>query len=175
MPEMRIPVPLFRTIIFAADFSDRSRKAFDVACLMAREEATRLIVLHVVEPLPVNETMVGVGEMGVPLFVPEKRPIDSDALMKTLRETYTPGQAIAVEYRITEGDAAAEVLRLAEETKCDLIAMGTHGRTGLERLVVGSVAETVMRKAHCPVLTVRSPSSAHSPAADLNPPAAVIA
>jgi nucleotide-binding universal stress UspA family protein len=95
--------------------------------------------------------------------------------MKKLRETYTPGHAYPVEYRITQGDAAAEILRLAEETKCDLIAMGTHGRTGLERLVVGSVAETVMRKAHCPVLTVRSPSSAHAPTADRNPPAAVIA
>ena len=175
MPEKRIPQPLFRTIVFAADFSDRSREAFDVACLMARVEAARLIVLHVIEPLPVNEAMVGFGEMGVPLFVPEERPSDSDALMKTLRETYTPGHALAVEYRITEGDVAAEVLRLAEETKCDLIAMGTHGRTGLERLIVGSVAETVMRKAHCPVLTVRSPSSARTPAADRNPPAAVIA
>ena len=49
MPEKRIPQPLFRTIVFAADFSDRSREAFDVACLMARVEAARLIVLHVLD------------------------------------------------------------------------------------------------------------------------------
>jgi nucleotide-binding universal stress UspA family protein len=56
-----------------------------------------------------------------------------------------------------DGDAALEILRLAKESKCDLIVLGTHGRTGLSRLVVGSVAEQILRNATCPVLTVKSP------------------
>ena len=56
-----------------------------------------------------------------------------------------------------QGYAAAEILRVAAETKCDLIMMGTYGRTGLGRLLMGSVAEQVVRKADCPVLTIRAP------------------
>jgi quercetin dioxygenase-like cupin family protein len=61
---------------------------------------------------------------------------------------------------VTEGDPAEEVLRLTEALRCDLIVMGTHGRTGLGRLLTGSVAEEVLRKALCPVLVVKSPPRA---------------
>jgi nucleotide-binding universal stress UspA family protein len=56
-----------------------------------------------------------------------------------------------------EGDPTREIVRLAREKECDLIVMGTHGWTGLTRLLMGSVAEHVVRKAHCPVLTVKVP------------------
>jgi hypothetical protein len=62
-----------------------------------------------------------------------------------------------------KGDPAEEILRVAEETKCDLIMIGTHGRTGLGRLLMGSVAEQVVRKAHCPVLTVKAPLQTELP------------
>jgi nucleotide-binding universal stress UspA family protein len=62
-----------------------------------------------------------------------------------------------VEHRLEEGEPAAQILRVAKETKAGLIVMGTHGRTGLERILLGSVAEKVLRKAVCPVLTVRIP------------------
>jgi len=65
-----------------------------------------------------------------------------------------------------EGDVATEILRLAQETGSDLIVMGTHGRTGLARLLMGSVAEQVVRKAPCPVLTVKTPFPA-APALDV--------
>jgi quercetin dioxygenase-like cupin family protein len=61
-----------------------------------------------------------------------------------------------VEHRLAEGDPAEETLRLAEALKCDLVVMGTHGKTGLGRLLTGSVAEAVLRKAQCPVLVVKS-------------------
>jgi nucleotide-binding universal stress UspA family protein len=60
-----------------------------------------------------------------------------------------------VEARLTQGDAAAEILRTAKDVECDLIVMGTHGRTGLDRLLFGSVAESVVPKADCPVLVVK--------------------
>ena len=63
-----------------------------------------------------------------------------------------------MEYQASEErDVAGAILRVAKELGCDLIAMGTHGRRGLDRLLTGSVAETVLRKAHCPVLTLRGP------------------
>src|SRR5262249_59188485 len=69
-----------------------------------------------------------------------------------------PDPPVPVEYLVREGDPVAEILRAARARDCDLIVMGTHGRTGLRRLLLGSVAEGVMRKAPCPVLTAR-PSS----------------
>jgi hypothetical protein len=61
------------------------------------------------------------------------------------------------ERRLEEGDAVTEILRVAEEAPADLIVLGTHGRTGLARLLMGSVAEQVVRRAPCPVLTVKAP------------------
>jgi nucleotide-binding universal stress UspA family protein len=60
-------------------------------------------------------------------------------------------------HRLERGEASAQILKIAAETKADLIVMGTHGRGGLSRLLIGSVTEDVMRKAPCPVLTVKSP------------------
>ena len=63
---------------------------------------------------------------------------------------------------MSEGEAVGEILRVAEDHHADMIVMGTHGRRGLTRLVMGSVAELVVRRANCPVLTVRTPVVAES-------------
>src|SRR5262249_33247405 len=76
-----------------------------------------------------------------------------------LRKIQAPAE-VRVEHRLAEGDAAAEILRVARETNCDLVVMGTHGRKGLGRLLMGSVAEQVVRKAPCPVLTLKTPFEA---------------
>jgi nucleotide-binding universal stress UspA family protein len=80
-----------------------------------------------------------------------------------------------VERRLEEGLAVTEVLRVAQEVNADLIVMGTHGRTGLARLLMGSVAEQVLRKALCPVLTVKTPFPATTSPADAALEAAVTA
>jgi len=67
------------------------------------------------------------------------------------------GENVRAERQLVEGDPVSEILRVAREMPADLIVMGTHGRTGLERLLMGSVAEEVLRKATCPVLTVKRP------------------
>lgn len=67
------------------------------------------------------------------------------------------GPEVLVEHRLREGDAAAEILQVADEVGADLIVLGTHGRTGLGRVLMGSVAEAVLRRARCPVLTLKSP------------------
>ena len=62
-----------------------------------------------------------------------------------------------IDHRLTDGEPYAEILRVAEDDGCDLIVMGTHGRKGLRRLLMGSVAEQVVRQASCPVMTVKTP------------------
>ena len=71
---------------------------------------------------------------------------------------------MCLEHRLEEGDPATMILNVAQETGAGLIVMGTHGRTGLERLLMGSVAEQVMRKAPCPVLTMRGTPATSSAA-----------
>jgi nucleotide-binding universal stress UspA family protein len=68
------------------------------------------------------------------------------------------GEKVPVEHQLLfVGDPAAEILRVAQAVKADLIVLGTHGRTGLGRLLMGSVAEQVVRRAPCPVVTVKAP------------------
>jgi nucleotide-binding universal stress UspA family protein len=136
------------TILHATDFSDRSGYALRLACSLARDYGARLIVLHVVTP-----PTILYGE-GVPLP-------DPDMLFREARDQLyameVPEAGVRAERWIEEGDPATEILAIAEEQSADLIVLGTHGRTGLRRLLLGSVAEQVMRKASCPVLTVSTP------------------
>jgi nucleotide-binding universal stress UspA family protein len=130
--------PVFSTILHPTDFSDRARHALDLACTLARGGA-RLIVLYVVE-----EVHIAAEDF-------------EESLNERLRELRPEDPTIAVEYRLREGDTIEEILHEADESSCDLIALGTHGRTGLGRLLLGSVAEAVLRRAGCPVLVARKP------------------
>lgn len=128
--------PSFPVILHPTDYSERSRHAFDLACTLARGGG-RVIVLHVVEE-------VHVASEGY-----------EDALHERLRKFRSDDPTIQVEYRLREGDSSEEILGEASASSCDLIAMGTHGRSGFNRLRLGSVAEAVLRRADCPVLTVK--------------------
>jgi len=139
-----------KNILYPTDFSDRSEKAFQLACALARDYEARLIILHVAEP----PAFITHGEMA--------RALDhmdgyKEELKDKLRELQAPDCTVVVARSLQQGDPAAEILRSAEETNADLIVMGTHGRTGLRRLLMGSVAEQVVRRAGCPVLTVKTP------------------
>jgi nucleotide-binding universal stress UspA family protein len=81
---------------------------------------------------------------------------DRDSLEVIRGRLDGPDLKYPVEVRLGRGRAAAEVLRVAGEVGCGLIVMGTHGRSGVGRLLLGSVAEAVLRRAECPVMTVRS-------------------
>jgi nucleotide-binding universal stress UspA family protein len=133
-------MPLIQKILHPTDFSESSGYAFQLACSLARDRGARLIVLHV---------------MPVPL-VQEKRLYREEMAEELNRLAARDGQ-IRVEHRLEEGDPATQILRVAQETGCDLIVLGSHGRTGLDRLLMGSVAEQVVRRASCPVLTVKAP------------------
>jgi nucleotide-binding universal stress UspA family protein len=147
-----------QTILHPTDFSDRSLFAFRLACALARDYQAHLIVLHVA-PLQV----LGAVE-GVVLIPPENQ---REALEEELHRLQPPNPGIHVEHRLVQGEPVPEILEVAGQTKADLIVMGTHGRTGLSRLLMGSVAEQVVRNAPCPVLIVRTPFPQGVPSEEL--------
>ena len=136
------------TILHPTDFSERSAHALNLACALARDYGAHLIVLHVAMPPTV---VYGEGII----------PSEPDAVFheerQHLERLLIPDAGLRIERRFEEGDPAGGILRVAREVVADLIVMGTHGRTGLGRLLMGSVAEQVVRRASCPVLTVRMP------------------
>jgi nucleotide-binding universal stress UspA family protein/quercetin dioxygenase-like cupin family protein len=140
-----------RTILHPTDFSENSHYAFQTACSLAKDHQAVLILLHVVPPL-------------VAPIMPEPAPnplvsADTQDCLKRWQFAWPqpPDPSVRVEHRVAEGNAPGEILHLARALKCDLIVMGTHGRTGLDRFLTGSVAEEVLRQALCPVLVVRMP------------------
>ncbi len=139
-----------RRILHPTDFSERSDNAFRLACALARDHNAPLLVLHVEAPA----VIYGEGMMAAP------PPRYTEDLRQQLRAVQAHDPRIVLEHKLVEGDPATEILRVAAEADCDLIVMGTHGWTGLRRLLMGSVAETVVRKAPCPVLTVKTPFAA---------------
>jgi nucleotide-binding universal stress UspA family protein len=135
-----------RTILHPTDFSAPSDNAFRLACALARDHGSRLIVLHVSPP-----QVVAYGDMILPAT-----NVDFKHLKGKLLALQGP-DPVRVEHLLEEGDPVAEILRVARETDCDLVVMGTHGRRGLGRLLMGSVAEQLVRRAPCPVVTVKTP------------------
>jgi nucleotide-binding universal stress UspA family protein len=147
-----------QTILHPSDFSERSDYSFRFASLLARDLGARLIVLHAIPPAPVAVQ----GELIA--YVPPSEKCKEE-LWEKLHNLRAEDPKVQVEHFLEEGDPASIILHVAETTPCDLIVMGTHGRTGLGRLLMGSVAEEVVRKAPCPVLTLKVPLSQKRPAA----------
>jgi len=145
-----------RTVLHPTDLLQRSEHAFHLACAFARDYGARLVVVHVWSMLPPTT-----GEV-VPQPNSGYYPAATEEKLGRLRPT-SPG--VRVEYRLEEGNAADTILRVAKEAKADLIVMGMHGRTGLRRLLRGSIAEQVVRRATCPVVTTRSPFPEAEPSA----------
>ena len=137
-----------KSILHPTDFSKPSEYALRFACALARDYQARLVLLHVVEP-PVYYGELG---MSVPL------PADfHETLHSRLSHLLPADCGVPVETLLMEGNAAREILRVAEEQHCSLVVLGTHGRTGLSRVLLGSVAEDVIRHSRIPVLTLKTP------------------
>jgi nucleotide-binding universal stress UspA family protein len=136
-----------RTILVPTDFSCSSANAFAIAASLAREGGARVILLHVLsEPT----FMEGTG------LIPFEPAMYRDEMHDKLEQQASHYPGLWLEERLVEGKPIPEILRTAHENQCDLIVMGTHGENGLRRLLMGSVAEGVARKAACPVLSVRT-------------------
>lgn len=135
-----------RTILHPTDFSECSEPAFHVACALARDYNARLLLLHVIPP-----PMIVYG--GGP--VPAENWPSAEEVEAKLRQLQDHAHRVRAETQVLEGDPVDMILRATQETHTDVIVMGTHGRTGLGRLLLGSVAESVIRKAPCAVLSVK--------------------
>src|SRR5688572_27257531 len=141
-----------RRILCPIDFSDYSRRALDHAIAIARWYESTITALHVFSPAPVEA--YGPGPV---VFEPTVlTPVDRDQLLANTKAFIeaAPAPGVAIEAVVREGHTAAEILDQATNMSADLLVLGTHGRSGFERLLLGSVAEKVLRKARCPVLTV---------------------
>jgi nucleotide-binding universal stress UspA family protein len=138
-----------KTILCPVDRSDVSVRALSYAALLAREYVARLSVLEVIDwGLPPRG--------GVPISLPEMPPDVQDEVLGYLNRLVAPAQdaGVATELAVEVGPIVRRILDRADTIASDLIVVGTHGRTGFDRLALGSVAEKVLRKAARPVLAV---------------------
>jgi nucleotide-binding universal stress UspA family protein len=152
-------VPTFTKIVAATDFSDDSKLALSFAEELARKFSADLVVLHVDQPLaPVMMTpelgpAMDVGAMG--RIAEEQRLLAQRELDKIAGRLRDSG--LKVKSMLKVGSPFLEILHTAQNEGADLIVLGTHGRTGLAHVLMGSVAERVVQKSPCPVLTIRHP------------------
>ena len=142
-------------IVYATDFSDLSAYAFEYAVLLAQKCQARLHCVHVVDDSyqywttvemtavpagPPIEELVAAARTQLALFVEGKLPADLTVVRAVLR-----------------GRPFMEIIQYARQEQADMIVLGTHGRSALRQVLMGSVADKVVHKSHCPVLTVRHP------------------
>ena len=132
-------------ILCPVDFSLTSSKALDYACRLASSMDAELVILHALEKA-VTSSAAGQGSAADKEF--------HDFVESALRTAGTEVVPARVQHVGPPGDV---ITWMAQDRSCDLIVMGTHGRTGLLRLLMGSVAENVVRTAPCPVLTLKGP------------------
>ena len=141
---------MIENILCAVDRSPSSLQAFSYAIALARWQGARLTLLEVIETAPPPR-----GSRVPKDDVPTERLA---ALERDLRRVLTARRAsdLKVEIVMRKGNVVQEILAQAKASRADLVVIGSHGRRGVQRLVLGSVAEKVLRLATCPVLTVRS-------------------
>ena len=133
-------------ILFPTDYSDSSAAALPFAVSLARSQGGRLVVLHVKAPASPYLESGASPEVDV-----------AQAEFHRLLEASVNGEAcLTVDRRVVTGDPATAIIDVAATDQVDGIVMGTTGRTGLRRLLLGSVAEEVVRRASCPVVTIRA-------------------
>lgn len=145
-----------RKILYPTDFSSAGHTALEMATSLARDRGATLLIAHVEEPPMVyGGVEFYYGIEGV-----------REEIARRLKEVVPAGSNIAFEHRLIAGLPAPAIVELAEQENVELIVMSTHGRTGLTRVLMGSVAEEVVRKAKCPVLTVKPSAAAIARHAD---------
>jgi len=134
-------------ILFPTDFSTASDAVLPQAEALAKQKSASLLILHVEEP----PLAYGGGELSYGLPEP-----NSERILKMLEDVRPADPTVAFTHRLAMGDPAGEIVRIAAEEGVEMIVLGTHGRSGLTRMLMGSVAEAVVRRAPCPVLVYRA-------------------
>ena len=144
---------MYGTMLLPVDGSEISNHAATQGLMLAKALGSRVIIQYVVDisivTLPDAELGISNIEAIRKSFTEQGNKVIA-AFSSSARE-----MGVGFEAFITEGDVHDEILKTAEEKGVELIVMGTHGRRGLNRLLLGSVAESVTKRAHCPVLLIR--------------------
>jgi nucleotide-binding universal stress UspA family protein len=140
---------LMKRILLATDFSVCARRALEYGLCFARAWSVSLDLLHVVEVLPGLEADDSAAD---PLMEPRRK--ESGRILSNLA-TIVRRDGMEVVWLVRQGIPSEQIVQAAREQRADLIVVGTHGRTGLDHILLGSTAERVIRRAPCPVLTVR--------------------
>jgi len=144
---------MIRRILHATDFSPASQAAFKKAVELAKQSRAELVVLHVMSPVVYT---VGEGYMSPKMYdelAASTRAWASGQLDRQLRKAKVAG--VRARGLLLEGLAHEQIVRAAKSQRAELVVIGTHGRSGLAKFFVGSVAGRVVSAARCPVLTVR--------------------
>jgi len=151
-----------KKILVPHDFSELSESAVETAIKIAGN-CQNVTVLHVVDPAPIYGYNSG-SELGEPLDLDMLNVESADAIdddheqqaFKMLQGQFGDAHHAGLQFATTVSDAPHGIADFASENKFELIVMPSHGRTGVKRFLIGSVAERVLRLAHCPVLVLRS-------------------
>lgn len=146
----RTPSLKVRTILVPVDFSERSRSALNYALALARDFGASLVVLHVLDPLLVPGRLESARLRQIKASSRSEASEQLETLGGELAET-----GVRTRLFLRQGPAANIILTFAGAKKADLIVMSSQGRTGFDRMLIGSVAERVVRHAACSVLVVR--------------------
>jgi nucleotide-binding universal stress UspA family protein len=143
-----------RSILLPTDFSECGNFALSYGSSLARMFEASLICIHVIEPMVPT---VGYSGMTEPLPMADISDQLEDSAERELPKIAERKECagLQIEQLIVHGEAASEIVRVANERKVDLIVVSSHGRTGLGRILFGSTAEAVVRHASCPVLVVK--------------------
>ena len=154
-PESGVTVPPIRTILLATDLTAASREATDRAVDLAGRLDARLLIVNVLE----KRRLSGGGSHD---RVDQARSERETLLVKVVRTAREAG--VTAEFLVWEGDPGSSIAAAAEAEQADLVVVGTRGRSGAERMLLGSVSDHVVRHAECPVLVVRPPRRPHQDA-----------
>lgn len=151
-------MPTFNKILAPTDFSEDSNLALSYAVTLAQKFSSEIILVHVDQPL----APVMVSELNPGLDVSTMNRIAEEGRLLALKEldgatAHLRESGVKARGLMRVGAPFLEIIHAAQSESADLIVMGTHGRTGLAHVLMGSVAERVVNKAPCPVLTVRHP------------------
>lgn len=145
--------PEAKTFLVPTDFSSSAREAAEEALMIAECFRGRVVFFHVLDLYP-SYTTVYAHELGVSLPIPPPLPEEIEPEWEAFLSGL-PLDKVEWEKSAEGGQAATAIVHQAEHVKADMIVMGTHGRSGLPHMLLGSVAEKVVRTAPCPVLTIR--------------------
>lgn len=141
-----------KTILFPTDFSNGARAAMDHAVSLAMDYQAKLILLYVIQDISIAEWYIP-STLAVTDLVEDMQKSAGLEMDKWTAEV--SAKVKDVEKMIVRGIPYVEIIQTVKDRKADLIVIGTHGRTGIDHMLFGSTAEKVVRKASCPVLTVR--------------------